>query len=82
MLAAVTRGGDPGVPVGAAAGDRVRRSRPGVARVGGSRCAAAKFQAAGRYLDGLAKCQAKAKGALGGTFVEDAVCLPGRVCID
>lgn len=26
----------------------------------GSRCAAAKFQAAGRYLDGLAKCQAKA----------------------
>jgi hypothetical protein len=38
----------------------------------GSRCAAAKFQAAGRYLQGLAKCQAKAT-AKGGEV--DPLCI-------
>jgi hypothetical protein len=65
MLAAVTRGATRAfrwvLPVAIALAAAALAS-PASA---GTRCAAAKFQAAGRYLDGLAKCQAKAtaKGA-------------------
>ena len=50
--------------------------------IGPSKCDAAKFKAAGAYAQGLAACRSKAaKQGAGGTYLDDARCVPSRECL-